>query len=207
MKRIPPAVPGDWPARPEFDAMPATLREQATWAHCTPGAVLFRRADRPRTLYFVVEGEIRLRRISPDGMEIVLQRARHSFLAEASITSHAYHCDAVVTARATAIGFPILLFRQSLDACKAFRDEWNALLMRELRRSRAQCERMALGTAAARILHYIDCEGIDGRLELQDTRKSWAVELGLTHEALYRTLARLQRAGTIVVDGSAIVRS
>lgn len=206
MHRIPPDVPGAWPERPEFDAMPPLLREQATWADRTPGELLFRRGDRPRTLYFVVMGEIRLRRISPDGMEIVLQRAQCSFLAEASVTSRAYHCDALVTGHATTIGFPICAFRQALDECKAFRDEWSALLMRELRRSRAQCERMTLGTAAARVLHYIDCEGIDGRLSLPHTRKSWAVELGLTHEALYRTLARLQRAGTLTVEGRSIIR-
>jgi DNA-binding transcriptional regulator YhcF (GntR family) len=29
------------------------------------------------------------------------------------------------------------------------------------------------------------------------TRKAWAAELGLTHEALYRALANLERAGRI----------
>ena len=29
----------------------------------------------------------------------------------------------------------------------------------------------------------------------------WAAELGLTHEALYRTLARMERSGEIDVDG------
>jgi hypothetical protein len=56
-----------------------------------------------------------------------------------------------------------------------------------------------LHAAADRIEHYIESEGQDGRLQLHATRKSWAAELGLTHEALYRALARLRRAGRIGV--------
>jgi hypothetical protein len=51
---------------------------------------------------------------------------------------------------------------------------------------RSQCERLALNSAADRIEHYIESEGRDGRLELKRTRKAWAAELGLTHEALKR---------------------
>jgi CRP-like cAMP-binding protein len=62
---------------------------------------------------------------------------------------------------------------------------------------RSQCERLALRGATDRIEHYIEAEGNNGRLELSRTRKAWAAELGLTHEALYRALARLQRSGRI----------
>jgi CRP-like cAMP-binding protein len=40
--------------------------------------------------------------------------------------------------------------------------------------------------------------------ELTQTRKAWAAELGLTHEALYRTLRRLAEQGAIAVDGTRI---
>jgi len=56
---------------------------------------------------------------------------------------------------------------------------------------------LALRGAAERIEHYIESEGEDGRLELTCTRKAWAAELGLTHEALYRALAGLERSGKI----------
>ena len=60
--------------------------------------------------------------------------------------------------------------------------------------------------AAARVLHFIECEGRDGKLELPSSRKAWAAELGLSHEALYRTLAQMEKAGSIVVAGRFIAR-
>ena len=60
--------------------------------------------------------------------------------------------------------------------------------------------------AAARVLHFIECEGRDGKLELPSSRKAWAAELGLSHEALYRTLAQMKKAGSIAVAGRFIAR-
>ena len=80
-------------------------------------------------------------------------------------------------------------------------------LAAEVRKLRAQCERLSLRSAADRIAHYIEAEGRDGRLELRQTKKAWAAELGLTHEALYRALTGLQRAGRIASldDGNVLV--
>ncbi|MCB1797687.1 MAG: winged helix-turn-helix domain-containing protein, partial [Gammaproteobacteria bacterium] len=61
-----------------------------------------------------------------------------------------------------------------------------------------------LNSAADRILHYMETEGSDGVIILNQTRKSWAAELGLTHEVLYRTLRRLRESGDIFPDGEKI---
>jgi CRP-like cAMP-binding protein len=39
---------------------------------------------------------------------------------------------------------------------------------------------------------------------LTGTRRDWASELGLTHEALYRALANMQKAGELRVAGSTL---
>lgn len=78
------------------------------------------------------------------------------------------------------------------------------MLAREIRRLRAQSERLTLNSASDRILHYIETEGEDGRIVLDRTRKVWATELGLTHEVLYRTLRKLREDGAIVIDGRQI---
>jgi len=157
-------------------------------------------------MYFVARGEIRLRRHSPDGGEIVLQRARCNFLAEASVDAKLYHCDAVAVEAAQTLSFPIASFRQSIAECSSFRDRWISHLLREVRRSRAQCERLTLRSAAARVLHCIDSEGSEGRLLLAQPKKAWAAELGLTHEALYRTLTKLRQDGKIAWEGETIYR-
>jgi CRP-like cAMP-binding protein len=89
-------------------------------------------------------------------------------------------------------------------ATGSFRSRWVAHLAHELRRVRMQAERMSLTTARARILHYVETEGCDGSVALGQSRKDWAAELGLTHEALYRALARMKRAGELVADGATL---
>jgi CRP/FNR family transcriptional regulator, dissimilatory nitrate respiration regulator len=142
----------------------------------------------------VLEGEVRLVRHSRSGADIVLQRAYGGFVAEASLESPRYHCDAFAALDSRLLGFPIAAFRQALRHDADLRTFWMGRLAREVRLLRSQCERLALRSAAERIEHYIEAEGDNGRLELARSRKAWAAELGLTHEALYRALAGLRRS-------------
>lgn len=162
-----------------------------------PGQRLFLRGDRPKFMFYVAAGEARLTRTSPTGAEIVFQRASVGFLAEASLDQPAYHCDGVSVTRTRVLAIPIASFRAAL-AREDFRTYWLRRLSGELRRIRAHSERLALRTARERIVHYIETEGKDGAVELKQTKKSWAAELGLTHEALYRALAAMEGTGVIV---------
>jgi CRP-like cAMP-binding protein len=182
---------------PELAALPLALRRQAIEIVAAAGGPVFRLGARPRRMWWVVDGEVRLVRRSRNGTEIVLQRARSGFVAEASLESSRYHCDAVAVTDSRLLGLPIEPFRETLLGDEKFRTFWMTRLVREVRMLRAQCERLNLRSAADRIEHYIEAEGNKGRLELRQTKKTWAAELGLTHEALYRTLASLQRSGRI----------
>jgi len=184
-------------SHPELATLPARLRAQAVPIAAAAGETVFRRGTPPARVFFVLEGDVRLVRTSASGAEIVLQRARAGFLAEASLEAARYHCDAVAAADSRLLAFPIAPFRDALRRDEAFRSFWIARLAREVRALRSQNERLALRSAADRIEHYIEAEGEDGRLELSRSRKAWAAELGLTHEVLYRTLASLQRSGRI----------
>jgi CRP-like cAMP-binding protein len=189
-------------------AMPAALREGAQHLSVGTGETVFRAGSRPRKIYWVLDGEVRLVRRSRNGAEIVLQRASTGFIAEASLESPRYHCDAVAAAKSRLVAFPIERFRQALADDDKFRAFWMHRLAREVRALRSQSERLALRSAAERIEHYIEAEGHEGRLELSRSRKAWAAELGLTHEALYRTLAEMQRLGTLMAgekDGKLVL--
>lgn len=196
----------DRPLAPWLTPVPAKLLREAQTYDLSAGATLFRQNDRPRQIYCVLKGELRLLRTEENGMEVILQRSRGGFIAEASLQAVRYHCDAVASVPSRVLGFPITGFREALDQEGAFRAAWMALLANEVRKLRAQCERFCLKSAEARIFHYIESEGAAGVLTLDQTRKAWAAELGLTHEALYRTLNRLRRAGALVIEGRQISR-
>lgn len=132
-----------------------------------------------------------------------MQRAQRGFLAEASLDQATYHCDAIAVLPSDLLVFSRKAFVDAL-ADEGFRNAWLSHLARELRRVRAQAERMSLKTAKDRIIHYIETEGENGSLSLSRSKKDWAEELGLTHEALYRALARLERSGEIRIDGATL---
>jgi CRP/FNR family transcriptional regulator, dissimilatory nitrate respiration regulator len=162
-------------------------------------SAVFGRGDRPQSMFFVLSGEVRLLRRSKTGSEIVLQRTRRGFLAEASLDQLTYHCDAVAAEPSRLLAIPRKAFTQAL-AVNDFRDRWIAHLARELRKVRAHTERLSLKTARERIVHFIETEGEAGVVDLNQSKKEWAAELGLTHEALYRTLAQMAKRGELEVE-------
>lgn len=184
-----------------LQSIPEGLRRQARAVHLAQGSCLFRVGDHVRAAFLVLSGEVRLARIGFQGVEVTLQRSRGGFIAEASLDSKVYHCDAVATAASDLLAFPAEAFKRSLTEDSAFSRRWQSILANEVRKLRAQCERLCLRTAEERIVHYIEAEGVAGVIELQIAKKAWATELGLTHEALYRALRRLQAAGTLAVSG------
>ena len=194
--------PANWlalaKASPLLAAIPQRVRRATQTQAISKSAHLFSRGDRPQAMYFVTSGEVHLVRSSLTGDQIVLQRAQKGFLAEASLDQLRYHCDAIAVRPSELLVIPRKAFRDAL-ADEAFGKIWMAHLAGELRRVRALAERMMLKTAEARIVHYIETEGNDGSIVLNGPRKDWANELGLTHEALYRALARMEGSGSISV--------
>jgi len=195
----------DWPslieAQPAAGLIPIGLRQQAKRLDAQAHEPLFRIGDPVRCVYLVVSGEARLIRLARNGSEVILQRSRGGFLAEASLEARSYHCDAITTKPTTILMLPVAAFRAALEEDPIFRSAWQSQLTKEIRKLRAQCERLSLNSAADRISHYIESEGADGILTLNQSRKSWAAELGLSHETLYRTLRRMQSEGVLDVDG------
>ncbi|MDY0137886.1 MAG: Crp/Fnr family transcriptional regulator [Thiomicrospira sp.] len=161
--------------------------------------MLFHVGEKPRFLYFVESGKIQLSRCLNTGAECVLQVINQGFLAEASVFNHQYHCDAHASVDSHLLAFPIAEFKQDLHY-PAFRDMWIQLLSQEIKRLRNQVERLSLKTAQQRILHFLFTEGDGECYQLTQTKKAWANELGLSHEALYRNLNSLQKSGEIVIN-------
>lgn len=183
---------------PELQALlPDALWQQCIWLSCPKGIRLFPQGKKPEHMFYVSSGEVVLQRMGIQGDHVVLQRARQSFVAEASVQSQSYHCDALVTVASELVAIPIELVRQALLFDQAFAMRWMAMLNRELKRLRAQCARLSLKGVRERLLHLIESEGQLGRLPLGAGLKSIALELGVTHEALYRTVAELEKQGVL----------
>lgn len=172
------------------------------------GQTIFRFGDEVDAVYRVLEGEVCLTRFSPEGDEFVLYRARKGeFFAEASLFATHYHCDAICTLPGRCLRLPADTLRQRLASDADFALEWIATLSRSLRRQRAAQERLGLKSLRQRVIHYVVDRGEAGRVELDQPVIRWAVELGASHEALYRTLAEMEREGLLLRQGQTLVLS
>jgi len=180
--------------------LPAALRTLGNQIACPKDGWVFRKGDAVRAVFLVLDGEIRLSRFAKDGGEIALHRAgRGEFFAEAALNTPRYHCNAIASQATTLLAFPASKVRELLDKDPEFAHQWVALLARQLHAARARLERLALKSAAERVLHFLHTEGKGPRCEvaLAGSVKDLARELGLTHESLYRTLARLEQDGVV----------
>jgi len=171
------------------------------------GQVLFRSGDRTVGLYEVVKGKVRLVRLDRGGHEAVLQVAMTGdTLAEASLFSPTYHCDAFAVGETVVRLYPksVLFteFRSNPKTMHAF----TAMLAQQVMTLRTGLQRRTIRSARDRVRHFLILNvGPDGRtVRLWGTVKELAADLGLTHEALYRTLARMVADREIKRSGGTI---
>ncbi len=193
---------------PVKDWLPAAARASAVERKLKAGEPLFHLGDKTAGLVEVVSGRVRLTRVDRSGRETVLYVAGPGeTIAEASLFSPTYHCDAVAAGDAAVRVYPkaavLAAFAKDPKAAQAF----GAMLARQVMSLRTRLAQRDIRSARERVRHYLALNtGPDGRtVRVNGTLKELAAELGLTHEALYRTLAALERAGEIRRAGGRIV--
>ncbi|MEC7765102.1 MAG: Crp/Fnr family transcriptional regulator [Pseudomonadota bacterium] len=154
-----------------------------------PGEPLFRTGDKVVALYRVTQGAVRLVRVTPEGMALTLQSAKAGdVLAEASLYSTAYHCDAVAGpegAEVTRIGADVA--RDRLRANPDLSEHWAARLASAAQSARMRAEIRTIRTVAGRLDAWLS---IGNELPPKGQYQDLASEIGTTREALYRELAR-----------------
>ncbi len=151
-------------------------------------STLFHLGSQVKSVFIVEQGSVMLRRQTSLGAWLILQVAGPgSVVAEASVYSSRYHCDAV-TQEAT--GLHVLSkanFRAQLADDPQLADAWAMNLANSMQAARFRAEIRTLRTVAERLDAWLGAG-----LEIPE-KGQWqvlAAELGVTREALYRELAR-----------------
>jgi CRP/FNR family transcriptional regulator, dissimilatory nitrate respiration regulator len=153
------------------------------------GGLLFHRGDPVTSLFLVLEGTIELVRHQADGGIVILQRAsRNAVLAEASVFSQRYHCDAVAAAPSVVLAVSMTDVRSRLSGSSEFGEAWAEYLAREVQEARLRSEILSLRTVARRLDAWLLSHG--DRMPAKGEWKSLAHQIGVSPEALYRELAR-----------------
>jgi CRP/FNR family transcriptional regulator, dissimilatory nitrate respiration regulator len=182
------------------DWIPAAIRALGVERRLKAGQALFRLGNRTAGLYEIVQGKVRLARVDASGREAILHvAAAGDTIAEASLFSPTYHCDAIAMGDARVRLYPKTALLAELTRDPKAAQAFMAMLARQVIRLRTRLEQRNIHSARDRIRHYLAINvGADGKtIALSGTIKELAGELGLTHETLYRTLSVMAAEGEI----------
>ena len=180
--------------------LPAALREQSRVRTLAAGEALFRQGDETFGIFEVEQGRLQMIRPTPNDEPAVLHAAGPGELfAEAALFGPAYHCDAIAAVPTRVRMYPKHLMLAAFRKHPELAERFMAILARQTQALRARLHGRNIRSARERVLHHLALKaGPDGRtVTLDGTAKDFAAEIGLTHEALYRTLATLERQGLI----------
>ena len=164
------------------------------------GKALFRLGDKTTGLFEIITGCVRLIRVDRSGHEIILYVAGPGdTLAEASLFSPAYHCDAVastdVVVRIYRKAAMLAAFDKDPKATQAFA----ATLAHQVMNLRTRIEQRNIRSRAS--ASAIFCASMPAptaaSIDLPGTLTELAAELGLTHERSTARWPLLERAGEI----------
>jgi CRP-like cAMP-binding protein len=164
------------------------------------GEFLFQNGAASTHLYTVLDGCVRMVRFSWDGVPVVMHTAcAGDGLAEASLFSPIYHCDAEAILPSTVACYDkkiiMAILRDSPEKALAC----IALFSRQVRSLRTLLEVRAIRSARERVLHYLmlQADPETMTLSLGGSVKAMAHDLAMASETLYRTLAGLEKEGKI----------
>ncbi len=161
-------------------------------AHHAPGVQLFRRDEEVTSVFLLDAGEVKLARPLPEDRELILQHARGPvILAEASLYSECYDCDAICLTACQVRVLPAERFLSLIEESAVLSAAWGAHLARSLEETRIRAEILTLKTARERLEAWFAWRG--AQEPPQEKRELLAAELGVSLRTLTRALA--QRRG------------
>lgn len=169
--------------------------------------LLFHRGDRSRNMYGLISGSARLLRYTVDGVPITLHRAKPGgFFAEASLFASVYHCDGEASAGSVIAVFPRAAVLAIMERDVGFTRAFCQHMAHQVQGLRSNLELRGMRSAEERVVAALSLKLGDGqnRVKLPGTWKDFAQDIGLTHEALYRALKRLEDAGRLQRDGQTV---
>lgn len=164
------------------------LLNSSSMVRCESDSTLFFRGDVVEYLFILQTGHIALTRHMEDGNRLVLCHAvGPCMLAEASVYSTLYHCDAVALSDCELYKVSKDDFIALLASSPEMASLWSAHLAQTLQAARQHCEILRLRKVSERLDAWTALNG--GALPPKGQWKVLAEQIGVSVEALYRELS------------------
>lgn len=191
-----------------LDWLPPTIRQYSVLRQLEAGDVLFRQEDATSAIFEVERGRLRLVRHTIDNHMITLHTARPGeLLAEAALFAGTYHCEAAAACPSRVRAYPKQLLLAAFRSDPILAEQFMGALARQIHDLRSRLEERNIRSARQRVMHHLvlAAQGNGRTVRLDGTLMDLAAEIGLSHEVLYRTLAALEKDGSITRNGVEII--
>jgi CRP/FNR family transcriptional regulator, dissimilatory nitrate respiration regulator len=170
------------------------------------GAPLFRQGEPATEVFLIVRGRLRMVRHLASGDRVTIHTGRMGELfAEGAVFSDVYQCDAVAAEPARVRACSKAEMLAAIDGSPSTMLALLGQVTHLLHHARAMLELRNIRSADKRVLQHLRLSASkDGAVAFDRPLLEVAEDLGLTHEAYYRALAALARAGAIKRTGRTI---
>ncbi|AFY96976.1 Crp/Fnr family transcriptional regulator [Chamaesiphon minutus] len=184
----------------QLNRLPSELRAFAYSVELTAGEILFTQAELAEAVFVVESGCILLFNYTDDEQRVNHYRAKTGELfAELMLFHEKYLCTAIADTRSRVVVFPKQPFLKVLKHSPELTEALMLQLAKRLHESKMLLELRSIRSAHKRVLHYLQLltSFQSNTLILDRPLKDIALDVGLTPEALSRSLKYLQELGVI----------
>ena len=208
-KRIEELKKADLFSQLEIDDLAALLPIAHT-RQVDPGKILFAAGDRASGFYVLLEGRIKLYKVSADGKEYILRMVRsgQTFAEAAAFSGLTYPVFAETMSQCRLIYFEANDFRDLVQRSPQLALNLIATMAALLQSLNQKIEDLSLREVVARLSRHLLArareeheEAVDGvSFQLETTKSALAARLGTISETLSRTFRKLQHHGIVAME-------
>ena len=199
---------------PLFNGLPDdqldAIRQIAVEKHYNKGQTIFSEGDETTGLFVVIDGRIKIYKVSSEGKEQILHifEAGQSFGEVTVFTGQQLPANAQTLAKSRLLLFPRSAIVDLVTANPSLALNLLAIMSKKLRQFAAQIENLSLKEIPARLASYLiylaEEQGSGDAVTLNVSKGQLASLLGTIPETLSRIFAKLSAQNLIRVEGPKI---
>ncbi|BAZ40480.1 transcriptional regulator [Calothrix sp. NIES-4101] len=184
----------------QIEKLPADLQTAITYYDLADAEILFRQNEPSKALFMVESGRIKLIHYTEAGNTVNHYSVKPGeYFAEVALYSEVYLCTAIAESSTRVIYFPKELFLNSMEKDFNLSRNFTEQLARRLHSTKLLLELRGIRSARDRVLHYLHVMVPTNEkiLHLEQALKEIANDIGISPEALSRTLTQLENEGVL----------
>ncbi len=176
------------------------LMQKAQLRNIPAGTVLFYSGDRAAQYVLVLEGSIKVQKITENGREIVLYRVEPGetcvLTTNSLLAMDTYPAEGIAETAVKAVVLPSSAFQQAMADSPSFRQFVFSVYGRRLSDLILLVEEVAFGRMDQRLAQFLLHQAEEGEV-LQLSHQELAAELGTAREVVSRLLKEFERRGWV----------